>query len=250
MGATGAESEVGRRGAPKGVVDAAGELVTLTPPGSWELQPLISGLCHSLAHDLSNATSALTITLDLLAAQQDLPDKSRDLVRRCVSLEGRMQALADALGTLGGARQRPEPLELQARLETILRQLKLRERFQVEVELSGLRDGDLSTPAPNLLELCLRLLLRNAAEATPPKARLGVRVDQVGGLVQLTVWDEGHGVPLELRDKLFRQVFSTKAGNGVALLLVRAAVEGSLHGRVGYAVNRPTGSRFSLELPA
>jgi signal transduction histidine kinase len=250
MGATGAESGVGRRGAPKGVGEVAGERVTPTQPSSWELQPLIGGLCHFLAHDLSNAISALTITLDLLAAQQDLPDKSRDLVRRCLSVEGRMRALVDALGTLGGARLRPQPLKLQAQLETILRQLKLRERFQVEVELVGLRDGDCATPAPNLIELCLRLLLRNAAEATPSRARLGVRAEQQSGTLRLTVWDEGHGVPPELRDKLFRQVFSTKAGNGVALLLVRAAVEGSLHGRVGYAPNHPSGSRFSLELPA
>jgi signal transduction histidine kinase len=215
--------------------------------GSWELLPVIGGLSHFLAHDLGNALSALTITLDMVAARPELADKPRELVRRALGLEGRLQGLVDALGALGGARLKSQPLDLPALLAAILRQLRLGERFQLEVELQPL-DQPRLVLAPNLLELCLRLLLRNAAEATPPGGRLGLRSTAADGWLRLTVWDEGEGVAPELRHKLFREVFSTKASSGVGLLLVRAAAEGSLQGRVSYAPNTPRGSSFSILL--
>jgi two-component system, NtrC family, sensor histidine kinase HydH len=217
--------------------------------GGWELRPFVTGVCHFLAHDLSNAISALSITVDLLAGQQDLSEKSRELVHRVMNLQGRLHALADALGALGGARLRPQPLELGVRLEAILKLLKLRERFAVELDLAGLQGTTCTSPAPDLIDFCLRLLLRNAAEATPAGGSLGVRVGAEPGKLRITIWDEGEGVPPTLRDRLFRDVFSTKGARGVSLLLVRAAVEGALQGGVGYAPNEPVGSRFILDLP-
>ncbi len=75
---------------------------------------------------------------------------------------------------------------------------------------------------------------------------MGLRATEEAGALRLTVWDEGEGVAPENRHRLFREVFSTKASNGVGLLLVRAAAEGSLHGQVGYAPNTPRGSCFSI----
>ena len=228
---------------------SVGKVSTRARASGWELQPFISGVSHFLAHDLSNAISALSITLDLLATQQDLPPKSRELVRRAISLEGRLHALADTLGALGGARMTPQPLALVEVLEATLNALKLRERFAVELDLRELKTSTVCSPAPNLIEFCLRRLLRNAADATPAAGRLGVQAASLPGAVRLTVWDEGEGVAPALREKLFCEVFSTKGERGVSLLLARAAAEGSLRGRLSFAPNQPRGSSFILELP-
>ncbi len=209
---------------------------------------VIRGLAHFLAHDLGNAISALSLSLDLLA-RQELGERPRVLVERCSGLQARVQGIVDGLGALGGSRIRPRPIELASLFEPIVRKLKLHDRFQVELALSGPAHPGVVLGEATLLELALRLLLRNAVEAVPAGGRLGACTSELPGKVRLTIWDEGAGVPPELRPAVFHRVFSTKGDAGVSLLLVRTIIEGPHGGQVAYEPNQPRGSRFHLDLP-
>ena len=74
--------------------------------------------------------------------------------------------------------------------------------------------------------------------------------DRPSGVVRVTVADNGPGVPAADRDKLFMPYYSTKGrGSGLGLAIVRRIV--AEHGggiEVGDA--RPTGTIFTVELPA
>jgi two-component system nitrogen regulation sensor histidine kinase NtrY len=92
-------------------------------------------------------------------------------------------------------------------------------------------------------------LVDNAVTATPPGGfvRIGARVAK--GRAELSVSDDGPGIPPENRERVFDPSFSTKErGSGLGLAITaRIAAEHS--GRVRVEENVPAGGRFVLEWP-
>ncbi len=94
-------------------------------------------------------------------------------------------------------------------------------------------------------------LFDNAVDAMKQTGRIEVSTDwdREGGLIKLTVADEGCGIDEAVYSQVFEPYFSTKqGGTGLGLAIVQRIV--SDHGgfvRVG--PNRPSGMRFTLEFP-
>jgi len=107
-----------------------------------------------------------------------------------------------------------------------------------------------------LLRQALLNLARNAAEACEGAANGGrvlirgeVLRDGDGGTQQITVFDNGPGIPEETRTKLFRPFFTTKAkGTGLGLAVVQKIIV--QHGGQVRARNRAEGgAAFIITLP-
>lgn len=97
-------------------------------------------------------------------------------------------------------------------------------------------------------------LLYNAAKFTPVggRPRVVVRTEANAGKVRLSVEDNGIGVPLEFRARLFKPFTRLHAstayeGTGLGLAFARIAVE-RMGGRVGFEEGLHGGSRFWIEL--
>lgn len=109
----------------------------------------------------------------------------------------------------------------------------------------------------NQLVQALRNLMRNAHQAmhaTPPESRaITIRARRRGAdAVMIEVADRGHGVPMELRNRIFEAFFSTKnasEGTGLGLTVVQA-VAASHGGRVDVSDTPGGGATFTMVLPA
>ena len=92
-------------------------------------------------------------------------------------------------------------------------------------------------------------LLRNAVQAVPPGAAVGVRSRPNGeGTMVLEVWDEGPGVAEEIGTSLFNPFVSSKKGSmGLGLAVTQRLVRG-----FGWSigVRREQGRTvFGIEIP-
>jgi two-component system nitrogen regulation sensor histidine kinase NtrY len=95
-------------------------------------------------------------------------------------------------------------------------------------------------------------LVDNAVEATDGRGRIVVSTeyDRAEGRVRLVVADDGRGIDLRDRDRLFVPHFSTKKrGSGLGLAIVSRIVQEHL-GTIRAEDNEPRGARFVVELPA
>jgi signal transduction histidine kinase len=120
----------------------------------------------------------------------------------------------------------------------------------ITVELDVATDQPIWCARPVLVQ-ALTGLLENAAHAAGPSGRVKITARSSDGIHIIDVWDDGPGVPAELRGRIFDPFFTTKEvgkGTGLGLTMARAMIE--RHRGTLALVDSPKGTLFRIELPS
>ncbi len=103
-----------------------------------------------------------------------------------------------------------------------------------------------------LLQMLVNNLVENAMKYSPKESVITVKVTEADREVQLTVIDEGQGIPDEEKRKIFDKFYRagnentrTTKGTGLGLYLCRKIVE-SHNGYISVTDNHPQGSIFAV----
>jgi signal transduction histidine kinase len=101
---------------------------------------------------------------------------------------------------------------------------------------------------PELLQLALLNVLRNAAQASPPGAAATIRVQRGDDAATVTIDDAGAGFPSDVLPRAFEPFFTTRpTGTGIGLAVVRRTVE-ACGGSVELGRSAEGGGRVVLRL--
>lgn len=124
-----------------------------------------------------------------------------------------------------------------------------------EIEFVVQQDNDLPEFRfdPDQIKRVLINLLDNAvaavAEVSDPRVTVRTQYDSLLKIVRVSVNDNGSGIPIQDRDRVFEPYFSTKeSGTGLGLAIVRRIVEDH-NGFIRALPNEPHGTRILVELP-
>ncbi|MGH2911567.1 MAG: ATP-binding protein [Solirubrobacteraceae bacterium] len=211
------------------------------------------------SHELRTPLTVIRGQLEVLAAQENPPG---DEVRR---VEGLLQAeiarisrLIDDLLVLAKSEQtrflRIEPIDLASFIEDLWHATTplAKRHFQLDPVPQGTLLGD-----PDRLAQALRNLLANAIEHTDPEQGLvHMQVQQAaGGRIRFVVEDDGPGIPIDQRERVFDRFHRTDAardrasgGTGLGLAIVDAIAKAH-EGSVRASESSTGGARIELELP-
>lgn len=139
-------------------------------------------------------------------------------------------------------------LDAQQVVKRVLSLLELEaERRGVQLVLNATNAGKLNADADQLQQVVLNLV-RNALEASPRGSKVTLKLTGDEKSVELTVSDEGPGVPAEAREQLFEPFFTTKQeGSGLGLSVVRSIV--LEHGGEVRVADVPKGCTIEVRLP-
>ena len=210
-------------------------------------------LAASVMHEINNPSQAIADLVYLIGKEADHPE----LVRaRAVQIEEQLVRIQYiARQTLSFFRDTPQiqAKDLVPLVDTALRYhsaLLEEKRIQVWKELPDMLIG--SVYPGDFLQLVSNLV-RNAAEALPVGGVLRVRFRASGTNGRLTVADNGRGIPLRIRARLFEAFQSDKAeaGNGLGLWICKTIVEkhgGRIHWRSS-TEGKARGTAFSVLIP-
>jgi signal transduction histidine kinase len=212
-------------------------------------------LVYGVSHDLRNPLVTITGFLQLLEREQDLTERSQMLVERMTASARYMQGLVDdllQLSRVGHADVEREDVALGPVVRGVAEDLAMRyPELSVEV-------GSLPTVRMNAVRVrqVFANLLENAARyARPDGGAVSVRVSATtgDGWATVDVTDDGRGIPLDQRDRVF-QIFqrldgfdATSEGSGIGLTMCRRIV-GDVGGSI-HVADAVEGTTMRMTLP-
>jgi PAS domain S-box-containing protein len=239
------------------VLEDLSELLRAQKVAAWQ------EVAQRIAHEIKNPLTPIQLSTERIARlieragpqalSQDLLDAAAQgaaLVSREVES---LKALVDEFASLARfPASRPVPARLNPIVENALNVFAGRlDGIAVHCELAP--DLPLVQADPEQLKRAVVNLIDNAAEALEhsPLKEIWIRtaLDSERDVVELVVADSGPGIAPDAKERLFLPFFSTKRrGTGLGLAIVSRIVS-EHNGTIRIEENRPTGTRFVIELP-
>lgn len=214
------------------------------------------------AHELRTPLAGLRLHAEMLADRTDDPARVRAYGRRIAGEAERLSrvvtnVLAFTRLEHGAGIVRPGPGDLGATVSAAI------ERLRPTIEAAGARlvlDVERGLPLACFDDDAVRQMLDNLVDNAEKYSRratertVRVAVARRGGTVELTVEDEGPGIPPEARRRIFRPFRREVAGGGPAglglgLALVRELAEAQ-RASVECGAAAGGGARFAVRFPA
>ena len=227
---------------------------------------IIGSVASGIAHDFNNILTAIMGYAALLLKEQEPAAPETEYAGEIMRAAERAAALSKQL--LGFGRVKPGEQKITA-LEEIIRASEnmLRRVIGDTISLRTTIERDLGTVRvdPSQVEQLLLNLVVNARDAMPTGGRITIALrrreteksapagkEKAGPELELSVTDEGTGIPPEVQCHMFDPFFTTKRpGQGTGLGLATCAMIAEQNqGRLEFTTAPARGTTFSFILPA
>jgi two-component system nitrogen regulation sensor histidine kinase NtrY len=213
-------------------------------------------VARKLAHEIKNPLTPIQLSAQRIrkAHLKQAPDFAKIVTESTGAIVQEVEALKNLVDEFAQFARLPAVNPQPAALKDVVEQaLSLYDGLFAEVRLERRIDADL--PVLRLdaeqMKRVLINLVDNAIEAVERRGAVTISAEyeRAQGRVRLGVADDGPGIPVEDRDKLFVPHFSTKKrGSGLGLAIVSRIVQ-EHGGVIRVEENAPRGARFVVELP-
>ena len=203
-----------------------------------------------MAHEVRNPVGSIMNALALLKRQGHASPSDEALLSIISEETARLEHLVTQLLDLGRPLlPRPCAYVMEELTRRAVRVLTTRGELSNRALSMPSTEGTLVWMDPELVELALVNVLRNALQSTKPDARIRLRIEATEVSVKWIVEDEGQGIPEEVRKRLGQPFVTTRAtGTGMGLAVVRRIMEAS-GGRLSVESAALGGAQVILELP-
>ncbi|MGE0533844.1 MAG: response regulator [Pirellulales bacterium] len=243
---------VGAPGQPPGVVLLIKDLTSIAEAQKAKGWRQMS---QAITHGMKTPLATLRMRLEgLISSAQDAQKKTENerLLRIVEELHGRLRDLVD----LAKLEIAALSVDINESVQAVVRQLETHRAPTTQFDVRLWPEAIVVPHSPSAVRLALENLFSNAQESVPGgpvSIELSTRLADDGG-AEITLADNGPGIPAEQREQIFeRPLNSTKVGgSGMGAALVKYIVEGH-RGRLSWESPRPElghGTRVTLHLPA
>jgi two-component system sensor histidine kinase ChvG len=226
----------------------------------------IEKFAADVAHEMKNPLSSIRSAIETLRRIED-PARQRQLLAiiqqdvtrldRLISDVSDASRLDSELSRIAAERIDVAPiLRALAELDEATRDDEHDPRVEVDAPTSGL---EVWAVEDRLVQV-LRNLIGNAQSFSPERGRIAVRARETGGMVEISVEDDGPGIPEVSLEHIFDRFYSDRPKgekfgqhSGLGLSISRQIVE-ALRGRIAAenrrdGAGRVLGARFVVRLP-
>jgi two-component system sensor histidine kinase PilS (NtrC family) len=180
-------------------------------------------LTANIAHEIRNPLAAISHAAELLGEEKRAEDRAR-LTRIIYDNAGRLERLvSDVLQLNRRDRVSAAPLRLQPWLTGFVAEFVANEQVPAErIALELRRESWIEFDREHLHQVMWNLLRNAARYARPEPGAIRLVLDGYADRVELSVLDNGPGVPASIQNQLFEPFFTTEAkGTGLGLYLAR-----------------------------
>lgn len=215
---------------------------------------LLEAFAGDLAHEFRNPLASVRAAMDVLEDTEDAAERARflGLIRRDMARLDRLVGGVRDLARVDSAIERDAVGPV--RLAALVRETVTRRHPDAAIALTT-DDGLVVRAHPERLAQVIENLVDNAVGFSPAPGSVDVSVRREHGEAVVTVSDQGPGIPVEHRDRVFERFFSWRPGAssarhehaGLGLAIARAIVDA--YGGTIRAVPHDGGARLEVRLP-
>lgn len=245
------------------VVTIADEYILLLADDQTEIvraQSIRNDFVANVSHELKTPVGAVSLLSeaieDAAGDEESVRHFAASLQRESMRLSALVQDIIE-LSRLQGTDvvAKGTPVDLNRTVgEAVDRSRLAAETKHIEIRVGGRIDvpvfGD-----PDMLVTAVRNLIDNAVRYSPEHTRVGVGLRERDGMAQITVTDQGPGIPESEQDRVFERFYRVDSarsrqtgGTGLGLSIVKHVM--AQHGGEVSVWSQPgRGSTFTLVLP-
>ena len=210
-------------------------------------------LSAGIAHEINNPLAVVSYACQLLLREEGLKPFEQELLERIESETERLKTLTGGLLSFSKAR---ETVRRFTDLNDIVRDVVRLVHYELVRKGIDLKENYAELPLvqvdPNKLKQVIINLVMNAAQALKKNGTIELSSRAVDDTrVELTIKDDGPGIPAEVRKKIFEPFFTTKKegeGTGLGLYICRNIINDH-NGRLLLDTAPGKGTAFRIELP-
>ena len=213
----------------------------------------IGRMANSISHDLRHSLAAIVANAEFLCESHLSPGQREELYQEVRVAVSRMTELIDSLLEFSRTRASLTPTygSLQKTMKSSLDAVKSNPQFH-GVTVSILETGNVEGWFDHRkLERAFFNLLLNACESVHSgKGNVEIELRELGDHIDITITDDGRGIPASIRQTLFEPFVSQgkENGTGLGLTVVQKLVQDH-GGEIAVLHTSPEGTTFRISLP-
>jgi two-component system sensor histidine kinase SenX3 len=214
----------------------------------------------NVSHELKTPVGAISLLAEAIDGAADDEEAVRRFAGRLSVESTRLAALVQDIIELSRLQAKDtvragQPVDLNRVVSEAVDRSRLpAEARDIDIKVAGRIESTVHGD-PDQLMTALRNLIDNAVRYSPEGTTVGVGLKSVRGLAQISVTDQGVGIPEEEQDRIFERFYRIDAarsrqtgGTGLGLSIVKHVI--SNHGGEVTVWSQPgRGSTFTVRLP-
>jgi two-component system sensor kinase FixL len=202
-----------------------------------------------IAHEVKNPLAGVRGAIQVIGTRLPQGGKDALMVKEIVSrIDTLNELMKDLLLFARPPQPKPAPIDVATLVATTADLLGSDPALkEVRVKVNGTAPPIMADP--DLLKIVFVNLLVNGAHAMRGRGTIRVSLTSVADACQIAFLDEGPGIPLEVREKIFTPFFTTKSrGSGLGLPTAKRLIDAH-RGNITIACPPQGGTMVTVELP-
>ena len=212
----------------------------------------------AITHELKTPIAVAKLNLETLQKHKLDEEKKDKLIRMTLQETNRLNTLTNNILISsqlegGGYKLVKEDLDLSALISRLVMDFK--QRFPDRTWILEVPDAIHVKADPLLIQILINNLLDNAVKYSPRSASVQVKLGQGTSSVEMSIADQGPGIPDEEKGKIFKRFYRignesirTTQGTGLGLYLCKK-ITTDHRGSIRVSDNQPSGANFIVQLP-
>jgi len=212
-------------------------------------------MAKQIAHEIKNPLTPMKLNIQYLQRTKPQDEEySKYLDRVTNTLIEQIDNLSNIATEFSNFAKIPtasnQVLKVAEQLQRIIDLYMASEKAEIVFNPNDCSDVEINADKEQLSRAIINLV-KNAIQSVPDsrKAEIEIDLSRRNRIVVIAISDNGSGIPVELRHKLFTPSFTTKtSGMGLGLAIVKNIVE-NFSGKIWFETELDEGTTFFIEIP-
>ena len=235
------------------------------------LGQMIGGIAHNLKTPIFSISGGLEGLNDLIEEfdtsiedptvnNQDMHDIATDMKNWIDKLKTHVSYMSDVITAVKGqAVTLSEENSIDFSVEELFKHIDILMKHEIKNALitlnieNNVNNTKLIKGNINSLVQVINNIISNAIEAYngKPNQKIDLTADLENNNIVISITDYGPGIPLEIREKLFKEMITTKGkdGTGLGLFMSYSTIKAHFHGNMTLQSELDKGTKFTISIP-